>query len=127
MTIFTEEQASEVNGFKGNIDEAGAHAILLHAGNILKRDGWQQGRMWNHKIDAGGPVCAMGAVCRAARELKLYDYNSQPINLARRHLAGRLQEWGVPYGVETWNDAPSRVQADVADLFKEAARAHLRS
>lgn len=90
--------------------------VLTTAADILERDGWIQGAMYNRD----GCHCALGALHAAARQL---DYDYSPVWDACALIAARVADAGYsPWDLPGWNDAEGRTVTDVTTLFRDTAK-----
>jgi hypothetical protein len=82
-----------------------AYEVFYRAGDILRKRGWHKGWFSN----TNGNVCAQGA-CNAAVDGEPGSHSAgvrPDLNCLIRAATG--YEFGLP----SWNDAPSRTQAEV--------------
>ncbi|MFB7853756.1 DUF6197 family protein [Rhodococcus qingshengii] len=91
--------------------------VLNHAADILERDGWIQGAMYNRD----GCRCALGALHSASREL---GYDREPVWDACTLIGPRLSDAGyTAWDLPGWNDEDGRTITEVTTLFRNAAKA----
>ena len=86
-------------------------AVLNRAADILERDGWIQGAMYNRN----GCRCALGALNSASTEL---DCGSEPVWDACFLLSADLG-----YDLPSWNDEDGRTVDEVTTLLRNTAKA----
>ena len=86
--------------------------VLREAAAILERDGWEQGTYG----DESGPNCIRGAINRAAGCKSTVSVNEEIAHPAYVAITRHIH-----CGLELWNDAPGRTQAEVVKALLRAA------
>lgn len=126
---FTDQQIEAIKA-QPSQDESGTLAVMMRARQILDRDGWMRGSMWQFGPRDGGPVCSMGAMYRAAIELHLDDFkvdnHETPLRYALKALEMEIysrDDRPAPIylgGVPGWNDNITRTPEEVKTMFDQA-------
>ncbi|KPI09908.1 hypothetical protein OV450_3399 [Actinobacteria bacterium OV450] len=98
--------------------------ILDEAVHVIERDGWHQGRLTSGNASTG-PVCALGAITRAATG-NAFNYTGEADAAANRlgaHIveACSIEDSSWWQNIPAWNDDPARTKEDVILALKQAA------